>query len=149
MILLAHLLFGAAIGSAIKNMPAAIILATLSHYFLDFLPHVEYNIEIENGRQRREKLISVLKIALDFSLGILLIFIFSKNQPIIYLCALFAILPDGLTVLNNHMLNKILASHNILHTKKIHFLKDKKISKFWRILTQVTIIVASILLLKC
>jgi hypothetical protein len=159
MILLVHLLFGAAIASAIKNVPLAIVLAFLSHYFLDFIPHIEYSIENIEKRRWQKSFSNFLKITLDFCFGILLISMFSGNQPIVYIGAFFAILPDGFSVLNLIISNKILKIHNGFHKKKIHFLKNnpaldqgrygaRKISIFWRILSQITIIVISIFILK-
>ena len=148
MILLVHLLFGAAIGSAVKNIPLAIILAFLSHYFLDLLPHIEYPIENITNKQWQKAAPDILKVILDFSLGILLIIIFSKNYPIIYVCAFFAILPDGLSFLESASKNKILREHNVFHHEKIHFLKYKKISNFWRISTQVATVLICIYFLR-
>lgn len=148
MILLAHLLFGAAIGHIVGNPAIAIILAFLSHYFLDFFPHIEYPIENIRKNQWQKAMPDILRIILDFSLGIFLIFVLSKTQPIIYICALFAILPDGLTVMNFIFTNKILDAHKTLHRKKVHFLKDKKISNFWRVFSQVAAVVISIFLIK-
>lgn len=148
MILLVHLLLGAAIGSSIKNVPLAIILAFLSHYLLDFIPHAEYSIAEAKKNEWRKMLLNVLKISIDFCLGILLILIFSKNQPIIYICAFFAVIPDGLTVINSFMPNKFTEAHDKLHTKRIHFLKYKKISRFWRIASQAMVVLISIILLK-
>jgi hypothetical protein len=148
MILFIHLLFGAAIGSIIKNVPIAVILAFLGHYLLDFIPHVEYGIENIGKKQWRKILPDISKIVIDFCSGVILILIFSKNYPIIYICAILAILPDGFTVLNNLIPNKILELHRGLHIEKIHFLKDKKISKFWRITCQIIVVIISLLLLK-
>ncbi len=153
MILLVHILFGAAIGSIIINTPLAIFLAFLSHYFLDLFPHIEYNIEISNKKQWGEKLWSITKIAIDFFSGLLLIFLLSKNNSTIYICAFFSIIPDGLTVLSNYFPNKFLMFHYKLHTKVIHFLKYKKISPgradiFGRILSQILILILSIIILK-
>jgi len=148
MILLVHLLFGAAIGSVVKNIPIAIILAFLSHYFLDFIPHTEYPIGSIRKQPWQRALPEITKIFLDFCLGILLIFLLFKNQPIVYICAFLAILPDGFTVLNNHFPNKILELHRRIHIEKIHFLKNKKISIFWRIFSQVIVVILSIMLLK-
>jgi hypothetical protein len=148
MILLVHLLFGAAIGSVVKNIPVAIILAFLGHYLLDLIPHIEYNIEGIAEKQWRKKIPVFIKITLDLLSGILLIFLFSKNQPILYVCAFFAILPDGFTVLNILLPNGILESHNKLHTQKVHFLKDKKISKFWRITGQIIVVMVSLVLFQ-
>lgn len=158
MILLAHILFGAAIGSLVKNIPLAIVLAFLSHYLLDLLPHIDYPIKNIEKKQWRKALPDILKLALDFCSGIFLILIFSKNQPIIYICALLAILPDGFTALNYLVPNKISKIHNKLH-QKIHFLRYNppshrasegqiKISIFWRVASQVAVVIISIILLK-
>lgn len=147
MILLVHLLFGAAISSTVKNIPLAIILAFLSHYLLDLIPHIEYPKENIDKKQWTKALPDIFRVFVDFCLGILLIWMFSKNQPIIYICAFFAILPDGFTVLNYFTPNKILETHNKFH-QKIHFLKHKKISNFWRFIFQLLIVAISIFLLK-
>ncbi len=143
------MLLGAAIGSSVRSIPLAIILAFLSHYFLDFIPHIDYELKDMEKKKWIMLLPNLFKVALDFFLGLLLIFIFSKNQPIIYLCAFLAIVPDGLTVLHSLMPNKILTFHNKLHIGKIHFLKDnKKISTFWRITSQAVVAIISVVLLK-
>ncbi|MCX6718158.1 MAG: hypothetical protein NTY81_00945 [Candidatus Staskawiczbacteria bacterium] len=156
MILLVHLLFGTAIGSAVNNVWLAIILAFISHYLLDLLPHIEYNIQNIEQKQWHKALPDILRVILDFCLGILLIFILSKNNPIIYICAFFALLPDGLTVFNTLFPNKILEPLQKFHIEKIHFLKEnpstssgqEKISTFWRISTQVVVIIISIVLFR-
>lgn len=148
MILLVHLIFGAAIGSAIKNIPVAIILAFFSHYFLDLFPHIEYDTESIKEKLWRHRLPALLRMAVDFCSGILFILIFSvSKQPIIYICAFFAILPDGISATNYFAQNKILEIHDRFH-QKIHFLKYKKISNFWRILSQIASVIISILLFK-
>jgi len=154
MILLVHLLFGAAIGSTIKNIPLAIVLAFLSHYLLDFIPHIDYSIENIEKNRWKKSLPDFAKVFLDFLCGIILIFVFSKSalpagrQAIVYICAFCAILPDGFTILNSLMPNKILKIHSEFHPERVHVFKNKKISKFWRILSQAMIVIISILLLK-
>jgi len=148
MILLVHLLFGAAIGSKIEYFCLALILAFLSHYFLDLFPHTEYPIENIKNNQWQKSLPDFLRVATDFMLGILIIFLVSENSLKIYICSLLSVLPDMLTLLNKFLNTNLLKKHDNFHLKKIHFLKDKKISQFWRFLTQVTVIVVSILLLK-
>lgn len=148
MILLVHILFGSAAGSLVKNIPIAIILAFLSHYFLDLFPHIEYPIENITKNQWRKALPEILMVFLDFCIGIFLIFILSNPpQSIIYICAIAAIIPDGLAALNRVMPTKILTLHDKFH-EKIHFLKNKKISIFWRIASQASIVIISIILLK-
>jgi len=77
MILLVHLLFGALIGQKILNPVLAIVLAFLSHYFLDFFPHIEYSIKNISEKRWKKSLPDFLKIFLDLAAGIILIFIFS------------------------------------------------------------------------
>lgn len=147
MILLVHLLFGAAIGSMVNNISLAIILAFFSHYFLDLIPHIEYPIKNADKKQWEDLRLDILKISADFLLGILIIFMLSNNQPIIYLCALVAILPDGLMILGHIFPNKFLNIHEKIHSEKVHFLQNKKISKFWRINSQVLFTILSIFII--
>jgi len=162
MILTPHLVLGAAIASKIGYIPLAIILALLSHYFLDLIPHMEYSINNIQEKQWRKSLPDFLRVFLDFFIGILLLLIFSNNQPMVFVGAFLGILPDGFSFLNyilpksmNNMsqkfiviLNKFLKTHSYIHQEKIHFLKHKKISSFWRTLSQILAIIVSLLLLK-
>jgi hypothetical protein len=147
MILLIHMLFGAVIASYIKNPILAIILAFLSHYFLDIFPHIEYSIENINQRNWKKSLPDFSRVFLDFLLGIILIYFLSDKNIIIFIAAFFAILPDGISILSPIIKTKILEYHNEFHQKKIHFLKYKKIPVFWRIFTQIFIFVISVFLL--
>ncbi len=155
MILLAHMLFGAAIGSTINSPYWAGFLALLSHYFLDLFPHVEYlrstEASIENIKSKYFKiyLFDLAKVALDFGLGIFSIFMILGNQPIIYACALIAILPDFMTVVTLLFPNKLLLWHHKIHTVYVHYLtKQKKFSLFWRIFTQVLVVFISIFIVQ-
>ncbi|MEK7658407.1 MAG: hypothetical protein AAB352_00900 [Patescibacteria group bacterium] len=147
MILIAHLLLGAVIASKIKYIPLSITLSFLSHYILDAIPHIEYPIENIKNRQWLKAFPDFLRVFLDFSLGILLILIFSNSQPIIFIVAFFAVLPDILNILNMIFRNRLLQIHSNFHEKN-HFLKHKKISNLWRISSQIIIIIISVILLK-
>jgi hypothetical protein len=144
MILLVHLLFGALIGLYIKNPILAVILAFLSHYFLDFIPHNEYSISRVRSKSWKEACLDLLKIILDFSIGFLFILLLLNGRPIIFFTAFFSILPDGFSVLSMLFPNKLFDLHNKFHRKKIHYFKYKKISNFWRIFNQTIIVVISI-----
>lgn len=154
MILLVHMLFGAAIGSAINNVYLAIILAFLGHYFLDMFPHVEYIKSAENSIQKlksatiRESLKDTTKVFVDFLLGLLAVFMFSNNSPIIYLCALVAIVPDGITVIHTLFPTKLLTPHQNIHTAIQYLTKQKKFPVAINIATQATAIIISILILN-
>lgn len=146
MILLAHLLLGAVVGNYIKNVPLAILLALLCHYALDTIPHVEYSIKNLEEKNWKKSLPDFLKVFLDFSFGMALIALFSKNQPLIYICAIVAILPDATTLLGWIVPGKLLRLHYRFH-EKLHYFKYKKIPAFWRIFTQVATVIICVLLL--
>lgn len=147
MILIVHVIFGAAIGSVINNIPIAIILAFLSHYFLDIVPHADYPLKITEAKQLKKIIPDAINVTFDFCLGILLILIFSKNQPIIYVCGFFAAIPDLLTAMYYLAPNKFFTAHYKLH-QKIHFLQHKKISMLWRVASQIAVVVISILMIR-
>jgi hypothetical protein len=146
MILLVHLLLGALIGQKIANPFLAVILAFLSHYFLDLFPHIEYNIDKISGKQWKLAKSQVISVLIDFFAGLSLILLFSNNSLITFVCAFFAILPDGLSALELFFKNNLLRRHNELHQEKIHFLKNKKFSMFWRISSQALAVIASLVL---
>jgi hypothetical protein len=147
MILTPHMLLGAAIASKIGYAPLAIILAFLSHYLLDIVPHIEYPIKNIQNKWWAKSLPDFLRVALDFSAGILIIYFFSGWQIIIFAGALFSVLPDAFNLLNYVFPNNFLKNHSNFH-EKIHFLKNKKISVFWRIASQVLVAVVSVAILK-
>jgi len=142
------MLFGALIAQKVLSPFLAILLAFLGHYFLDFFPHIEYSIENIQNKNWKKSLPDFIKVFLDFLFGVIFIFTLSNNQPIIYICAFFAILPDGLSLLGSILKNKFLDGHNDFHQKKIHFLKNKKISLLWRIFSQIIVAVICVFLLK-
>lgn len=148
MILLVHMLFGALIAQKILNPYLAIILAFLGHYFLDFFPHAEYSIENIQNKNWKKSLPDFLKVFFDFLIGIVIIFLLSGNQPIIYICAFFSILPDGLSLLGSILKNKFLYNHGDFHQQKIHFFKHKKISIFWRVLSQIIVVFICVFMFK-
>jgi hypothetical protein len=146
MILTVHLLTGAALASKIQPLSLAFILSFLSHYFLDFLPHPdEYSINNIKTKKWRNTFPDFLKIGLDISVGLLIVYIFSGKQPAIYFAALLAGLPDFFTFLSLFFPRR-LAWHEKLH-KKIHFAKHRKIPFFWRFLIQTTVFTTALLLL--
>jgi len=145
MILTCHFLVGALIAAKIKIIPLALLLDFLSHYLLDFIPHIEYSVKNIKEKSWEKSLPDFLKVILDISSGILLIFIL-KNQPIIFLGAFFAVSSDGFSFLSLISSNHLIKVHQNFH-RRIHFLENKKISPFWRIFSQISIILIVILLI--
>lgn len=148
MILLAHMLFGAATGYLINNPVLAVILALLGHYFLDLFPHVDYSVDNLKNKDWKKSLPDISKISLDIFSAFLIIFLFSNSSLLIYICAIVALIPDSMTLISKIFPNKVFAAHDYIHTQKIHFLKYKKISNFWRVLTQLITISISIIILS-
>ncbi len=152
MILFCHILVGAALMAKIQIIPLALVLAFLSHYFLDFIPHWEYSIDNILEKQWKKAKSEFLKGALDFGLGILLIFIISKNSGIILAGAFFAVLPDGLTLLSLLLPNKVLTIHDKFHRKLVHYpkkisFKENKTLFFLGILSQILVSILAIFFL--
>jgi len=140
MILLTHLLAGAVIGYKIKILWLGVILSFVSHYLLDALPHSEYDIKNIENNQWRKSAKDFSKVAIDFLLGMLIIFLLSDNSAYVYICAFAAIIPDGLVVMNKFLKNGFLDAHTFFHHQKVHILKNKT-SGFWRFFIQAAIVV--------
>lgn len=146
MIVLVHLLVGAALGSYFKNPVLAIILAFFSHYLLDFIPHIDYRINNIMRGKWPDSLSDFLKISCDTALGLCIIFLTSANKPIVYLCSFFTMIPDVIAYIGVIWPNKFSNWHNGFNDK-VHYYKYKKIPVPWRVLSQITIIVVSIAIL--
>jgi len=148
MILICHLLAGAAIGANISNPVLALCLALLSHYFLDILPQLEYSIRNIQGGHWHKSFFDFFKVFLDIAFGILLILLFSKNTPLIFAAAFIAILPDGFTLLNIILRkNKLLNKHQQFHQKINSIGENKKIPLFWKIFVQILVVLIAIFFL--
>ena len=146
MILIIHLLVGAAIATNINFLPLALLLCFLSHYLLDALPHNDPTLKKIKEKNWRNSFKDFLTILVDFSLGILLIFLFSKNFSLALVGALIATLPDIFTFLNLISPNKVFGRIQDFHIK-IHFPNDKKISFFWKLFSQTSVIAIAIFFL--
>lgn len=149
MVLTCHLLTGAAIASRISNPILTLPLAFLSHYLLDLLPHKDYSITNIKEKRWNKAFFDFSKVFLDIFLGILLISLFSENAPIIFIGALSAIVPDGITFMAILFpQNKLWIQHQKLH-KVLNSIGDaeanKKIPYLWGFFSQITIIFLTIL----
>jgi hypothetical protein len=153
MMLFCHILAGAAIAAKINIPLLAFSLAFLSHYILDCVPHWEYSIDNILSKQWKQSKKEFLKGGVDFLFGILLVFALVKNQPIVYIAVFFAILPDGLTLINLLFPNKFLTILGNFH-KKTHWFKKEPFSKskiifISGILSQVLISILAVKILLC
>ena len=136
MILLVHMIFGAAVGYTTYNLTdnlfLAVILAWLAHYFLDIFPHIEYlesaETSITNLQQHglKRQLEDVVKVVADFFLGLLFIYMFSSREPMLYFFGLVSIIPDGVTVIYTLRPFPFLAKHQEFHAAIQYLTKYKK-----------------------
>jgi len=126
MILIPHMLVGAAIGAQTSNVWVAFSLGLISHYLMDVFPHWEYLTEVNAFNSDHVK-----KILLDFVIGIILVLVlvwFNPNIMIILIAVIGSILPDFLHGICFNFKIKWLRPHLIIH-HKIH--ASKRLS-FWQ-----------------
>lgn len=148
MILIYHLLVGAAIASKIQFIPLALILAFLSHYFLDVLPQKDYSVANIVSGQWNKAFPDFLKVFLDIAFGLLLIFLLSKNTLLIFAGAFVAVIPDGFTLL--HVIfneNKLLRKHREFHRVLNIFGENEKIPLWGKLLFQFSMALIAIFFL--
>ncbi|MBI2450187.1 MAG: hypothetical protein HYV47_01470 [Candidatus Nealsonbacteria bacterium] len=150
MILSAHLLAGAVIASKISNPILALPLALLSHYFLDLLPQTEYSISNIKAKRWSKSLLDWSKVFLDISFGILLIYLFSDKSPLIFIGAIPAIIPDGMTLV--YILfpgKKLIKLHHKFHqtVNNVYDTETKRKPALWGIFMQIIIALIAIFLL--
>ena len=129
MILLIHILFGAVIIKLVKPFWLALILALLSHYFLDMFPHWEYGIENINQRNKKS-FYDYLKVFSDLAVGFIIVALSPRSNWQLAAGGFIAILPDGLTFINIICQNRVLPFLQRFH-QNIHFQKEVRL--FFRI----------------
>lgn len=152
MILTPHILVGAAIASKIPNI-WGLILAFLSHFILDAIPHWEYSIKGIQKTKKNQFLKDVLKVELDFCLGVFIFsFLAMDLSPIRVIYGLLgiaaAVLPDGLMffyyISGKRWFKNLGRFHHFIHIKRQ---KTKKKPSFLRIFSQVLTAVIAIIIL--
>lgn len=159
MIFIFHVAAGILIARKVKFLPLAALLAFLSHYILDFIPHPEYSAQnIKNKRWKKSRP-DFLRVMLDVGLGLTLIVIAHHVTKISYFALLitsfFSILPDMLSALNwQYPNNKILKYHAYLH-QKIHFQEEpeskkhganRKTSAYMKVFWQILVVLIGIVI---
>ncbi|MDD5145649.1 MAG: hypothetical protein PHF44_02310 [Candidatus Pacebacteria bacterium] len=152
MIATVHLLAGATLATKNPNVFLGLFLAFVSHYFLDFIPHIEYISSSKANPDEIKKNLAAdsVKVAADFLIGGLILLFISKNKSLAFLGGFLAILPDFDNIflffpkLLKFKLFKIIFNFHL----KVHFFSNKKIPVFVRILSQVLVILISIYFLR-
>ena len=142
MVIIPHMLAGAAIGAHSPNVWAAFCFGLLSHYLLDSLPHWEYLDSLKVS-----KFSQLIKIFIDFIIGsIIIVFLFlSSSFNIIIISGIIgALLPDFIEFLYVNFKIKLFRPLSIFH-HKIHYYK--KVSFLKGSISQTIIVIISVILL--
>lgn len=145
MVLTPHILIGAAIGSQVNNAYLLIPLALASHYLLDIVPHVEYDIKtIAAGKINKKFFKEMAKVFFDIVAGIIIVFSLSRGSAslkYVITGAFFGMLPDFIQLLAFFIeKNKILRKYRKFHLQ-LHFLREVSIPGSLKIFTQLLIMI--------
>jgi len=130
MILTPHILVGAAIGSQIPSPFLAFVASFVGHYFLEALPHYEYNVSRLKDKQfkfDKASLLPLAKIGLDVFTGaaLALWLVLGKSFSSSAMSGMLgAVLPDGLLFLYWHFPQPALKFFEVPH-RALHIFKDK------------------------
>lgn len=167
MILTTHLITGAAIASNVQPIPLGLILALLSHYLLDFIPHEDYPVNNIFEKRWKNSKKDFLKVGIDVLFGAIVVLIIAENWLLAILGGFLGIAPDfGILLRLLFPKNKFLKAQSYFHRRIIHycprkaespnpqqfncsaFTPNKKIPLFWKILPQLAITLLAILFFK-
>lgn len=134
---------------------SALILGFLSHHFLDFSPHLDFNI-FKNEKYKILKnwdFKAYFIVISEFLFFIILTFYFLgefslEKQKIAFIGGLGSLLPDIITIFINSFLSKFnFLNFYLKFHRNFHFkLENKFSSYFLAILTQIFVILLSIFL---
>jgi hypothetical protein len=145
MVLFIHIFIGAVIAAKITYLPLALILALLSHYILDLIPHTEYPIKHIKEMGLKGVRSDILSIMLDLLLGLILIltvhFLVNVDYIRVFFVSFFALLPDCFTFMKYIFpKNRLLKGNFWLLHYKSHFLNRKKIPFWGKIIFQILVL---------
>ena len=148
MLLTPHILVGVAIITLFQNPILGLVFVLLSHYFLDLFPHNEYTIKTIRAGQWGKSLPDFLKVFLDITIGLIIVFFTAGFSPLILGACAMSILPDSLTLIHcifptNRLLNK----HSKMHIAINYVYKNKKIPAVFGVLNQIIAAAIAIYLL--
>lgn len=81
MIAAVHAIVGATVATQIKPLWLGLILALLSHFILDMIPHRNYSLRgIHLGWKNKKFWITLVEAGVDFIIGFIIIIIFTQNK---------------------------------------------------------------------
>lgn len=152
MIITPHAIVGATVSNIFQgDLVVAFILAFLSHYILDMMPHTDYDINgfMDNETKTVRSIFSDLKAAthlififIDFIVAtILCILFFVRNESTLYitLIGVFgALLPDFFQFMFYKFKNQPWIFFQKIHDKTHHIIKFKH-NNLWGIIFQILV----------
>lgn len=146
MILLPHMLAGAALANLWPNNYWVILLALISHFLMDVIPHWEY---LDIGFSIKK---AIPKIVLDLFVGLLLVYFSAGFSWWVLMSVFFSLLPDGFILLyalrkSSRYLRVYFDFNHYWHFILWSAEKQKQMWFGWKILSQAAVIVISIIII--
>lgn len=148
MLLTPHILIGALIGFKIQNPWLVFILAIISHFILDAIPHREYDIKaLRRKKIDKQFIIELFQVITDLVIGVSTTIFFvwhspSRNSAILGMMA--AVIPDGITFLYWRTKFPIFKTITDFHRFTIHPKNNKNTPLIWGLGGQLLIIALAI-----
>jgi hypothetical protein len=141
MILAVHLVLGGAIALAVKPVSLGLVLAFLSHFILDALPHWQYSVKNIKSKNWKNSFPDFVKVFLDAGFGVAVLCLFSKEIKLALSGAFLGILPDGFTFLSLVLPNNPLLSAFRKFHEKINSFQERKSSSWIKIISELLVFV--------
>lgn len=146
MILSVHIIIGATVAAKTGGLGWGLLLAFLSHYLFDTLPHAGYSVKNLQQRKWGQTAPELFKIFLDIFVGFFLVLWLSKNTTFVLLGGLVAILPDGLNFLAMCFPSRFFDFFNKFHLK-INDFSENINSPFLRVIGQIVVAIIALAVL--
>lgn len=144
MLLVAHILAGAAIGYKVHNYWLVFILSFISHFIMDAIPHREYDVESLKNGLNRKSFGDFLQVLTDLIIGTgLVLWLTWDSSFITYVMIgmLAAVVPDLLTFFYWQTKTPYLKALTDFHRYTIHPKNNKNTPLIWGISSQIIVAV--------
>jgi hypothetical protein len=148
MLLTPHILVGALIGFKIQNPWLVFILAIISHFALDAIPHREYDIKaLKRKKIDKQFIIEFSQVLTDLVIGVSTTIFFvwhspSRNYAILGMIA--AVIPDGITFLYWRTKLSIFKKITDFHRFTVHPKNNKNTPLIWGLGGQLIVVALTI-----
>jgi hypothetical protein len=148
MLLTPHILVGALLGSKIQSPWLVFIIAFISHFILDAIPHREYEIRsLKKKKINKKFFIDLLQVLTDLTIGMGATIFFVWHTPYrnhALLGMIAAILPDGLTFIYWRTKMPMLKALTNFHCLTVHPKNNKNTPLIWGLGSQLIIVAIAV-----